>query len=93
MSAAGNGTPSQLLTAFLEQQGVLQAGRTSAQSISTLPAAWGEFTAGHDANTTLGGVVAFVSHNGANYRILLAAPSARGVVPECLPAGDWVVPG
>ncbi|MFN8573525.1 MAG: M48 family metalloprotease [Gemmatimonadaceae bacterium] len=76
VSAAAAGTPSQLLSAFLGQQGI-QAGRTSSQSINALPAAWGEFAAQPDANTTIAGTVAFVSHNGSNYRLLTYAPTAR----------------
>ncbi|MBV6519916.1 MAG: Beta-barrel assembly-enhancing protease [Gemmatimonadaceae bacterium] len=74
LSLAKNGTPSQQLSQFLGQQGIIP-GRTTAQPINGRPAAMGEFVA-QTQEGALAGVVAFVSHNGATYRILGYTPSA-----------------
>jgi predicted Zn-dependent protease len=73
LGLGGAGSPSQLLSQFLGQQGIA-AGRTSSQPINGNTAAWGEFVAQTEQGA-LSGMVAFVSHNGANYRVLAYTPS------------------
>ncbi len=75
LSLGGAGAPSQLLSQFLGQQGITPGG-TSTQPINGIPAAWGEFIA-QTQQGALAGTVAFVSHNGANYRLLAYTPSAN----------------
>jgi len=75
LGLGGAGAPSQLLTAFLGQQGIT-AGRTSGQPINGNTAAMGEFVAQSEQGE-LAGVVVFVSYNGSNYRILAYTPSAK----------------
>ena len=74
LGLGGAGTPSQLLSQFLGQQG-MAAGRTSTQPINGITAAWGEFVAQTEQGA-LSGIIAFVSYNGTNYRVLAYTPAA-----------------
>jgi predicted Zn-dependent protease len=75
ITPGGNGSPSQLLSQFLGQQG-MQAGRTSNQPINGSQAAVGEFAAPTDQGNVQG-IVAFISYNGTMYRILAYTPQQR----------------
>ena len=75
LTLAGKASPSQAVNEFLQQEGIVASG-TSTASINGLPAAVGRFTV-QTEEAVLSGYAAFIQMDEATYRILAYTPQAN----------------
>lgn len=76
LTLAGNVTPQQALTKFLQQQGV-QAGQTFTNPINGNTAAVGQFVAQLQDGSQLAGYVGYIQQDGTTYQLLAITPRAQ----------------
>ena len=76
LSLAGTEAPQQILSKFLQQQGV-QAGSTSNSPINGNAAAVGQFVAQNQDGSQLAGYVAFIQQDNTTYQLLAITPRAQ----------------